>query len=97
MWRFVRDNPKAVIFAVLVHVFFAAILVLTLDGKKSTPVINPEAKIIKAQVIDEAKIKKERKRKEALKQKELQRKKEAERKKREAEEKRKAELKKKRE
>lgn len=97
MWRFVRENPKAVIFAVLVHVVFAAILVLTFDWKASKPVINPDAKIVKAQVIDEAKIKKERKRKEELKRKEQQRKKEAERKKREAEKKRQAELKKKRE
>lgn len=97
MWRFVRDNPKAVIFAVLVHVVFAAVLILTINVKKTRPVINPEAKIIKAQVIDEAKIKKQRKRKEELRRKELQRKKETERKKREAEKKRKAELKKKRE
>ena len=98
MWRFFRENPKAAIFAVLVHVVFVAVLVLTFDGKTHTPVINPDAKIIKAKVIDEAKIKKERKRKETIK-----RKKEAERKKREAqkrkakqrEEKQKAELKKK--
>lgn len=93
MWRFFRENPQAAIFAVLVHVVFIAVLVVTLDGKTHTPVINPDAKIIKAKVIDEAKIKKERKRKENIK-----RKKEAERKKREAkkkEEKRKAELKKK--
>lgn len=91
MWRFVRDNPKAVIFAVLVHVVFAAILLITLDSKTSTPAINPDIKIVKAQVIDEAKIKKERQRKEALKRKEQ------ERKQREAEKKRQAELKKKRE
>jgi colicin import membrane protein len=92
MWRFIRENPGAAIFAVLVHVVFAAALVLTLDGKTHTPAINPQAKIIKAKVIDEAKRKKEHKRKEAKKKKKEERKKREEKKK---EEKRKAELKKK--
>lgn len=89
MWRFFRDNPKAVIFAVLVHVAFAAVLILTLDANRSISPINPDAKIIKAKVIDEAKIKKEQKRK-----KDIERKK---REKLQQEKKRKAELKKKRE
>lgn len=100
MWRFVRDNPKAVVFALFVHALFAAVLVVTLDGKKPIPAVNPEVKIVKAKVIDETIIKKEKQRKEAIKREEQRKKKEAERKKREArkkEEKRKAELKKKRE
>ena len=100
MWRFVRDNPKAVVFALFVHALFAAVLVITLDGKSIIPAVNPEVKIVKAKVIDETKIKKEKQRKEAIKREEQRKKKEAERKKREAkkkEEKRKAELKKKRE
>jgi colicin import membrane protein len=100
MWRFVRDNPKAVIFAVFVHVAFALALIFSLDGKTPTPVVAPDVKIVKARVIDEAKIKKERQRKEAIKRKKEQQKKAAEQKKREArkrEAKRKAEQKRKRE
>lgn len=69
MWSFVRENPKAGIFAILVHVVFVAVLVLTLHGKTPAPAVNPDAKIIKAKVIDESKIKKQRQRKEAQKRK----------------------------
>jgi colicin import membrane protein len=100
MWRFIRENPKAFIFAVFVHVAFVLALIFSLDGKTPTPAVSSDVKIVKARVIDEAKIKKERQRKEAIKRKKEQQKKAAEQKKREARKraaKRKAEQKRKRE
>ena len=101
MWSIIKDNPKAVIFAVLVHVIFAGVLIFSFSRTTPTVAVNPEVNIVKATVIDEGKIKKEQARKETIRRKKEQERKEAERKKREAkkkaEAKRQAELKKKRE
>ena len=96
MWSIVRENPVAVIFAVVLHIVFAGILIFSLNYSAPNIVVSPDAKIIKATVIDEGKIKKQREHKKSLeRQKERDRKKRLEKKK--AEEKRKLDLKKKKE
>lgn len=96
MWSIIRENPKAVLFAIVVHVVFVGVLIFSFRISTPTVAVNPEVKIVKATVIDEGKIKEERKRKEAIKRKKEQARKEAERKKREAELKKQREAEKKR-
>lgn len=84
MWGIIRENPKAVIFAILVHVVFVGVLIFSFSSSTPTIAVNPEVNIVKATVIDEGKIKKERKRKEVIKRKKEQERKAAERKKQQA-------------
>lgn len=101
MWRIIRDNPRAAIFALLVHVLVIVLLVVSFNSEPTKPAVNPDVNIVKATVIDEAKIKREQQRKhdierakEKARQEKIRKQQEAKRK---AEEKRKAELKKKHE
>ncbi len=58
MWQQIRNNPRAAVLAVLAHIVFIAILVLsfTFSRDASKSVKGPELKIINAQAIDEKQI-----------------------------------------
>jgi membrane protein involved in colicin uptake len=67
MWSIIKENPKAVIFAIAVHVIFVVVLVVSLKHSAPTVAVNPQTEIVKATVIDEGKIKRERERQAAKK------------------------------
>ncbi|VAX13503.1 hypothetical protein MNBD_GAMMA24-750 [hydrothermal vent metagenome] len=58
MWQQIRNNPRAAVLAVLAHVVFIAILVLsfTFSSDETESVKGPEPEVIKAQAIDEKQI-----------------------------------------
>lgn len=99
MWSIIKENPRAVFFAILVHVIFAGVMIFSFSNSTSNVAVHPEVNIVKATVIDEAKIRQEKQRKQALARQKEQARKEAQRKKLEAkkkaEAKRQVELKKK--
>ena len=84
MWQQIRNNPRAALLAVLAHVIFIAVLLVSFNFSGDEPAggrqHKPEA--MRAEAVDEAKIEAERKQ-EAEKRRQ-QKLKEAERKKREA-------------
>lgn len=106
MFKEIRDNPRALFFAILVHAALAVLLVASLNWTARPKPAGPKVDVVQAVVVDEAKVQAELdKLKEAdkRKEKEQENKKRAEqarvetlRKKREAEEKRLADLKAKR-
>ncbi|NOZ38167.1 MAG: cell envelope integrity protein TolA [Gammaproteobacteria bacterium] len=58
MWQQIRNNPRAAVLAVLAHIVFIAILVLsfTFSSDKTDSVKGPELEVIKAQAVDEKQI-----------------------------------------
>jgi colicin import membrane protein len=90
MWQLIRENPRAVAYAVLMHVLLLILLVISLDW---TPKVSQSGapKAIQAELVDNARLKAVEERKVAEQQR-LQAEQEAKRK---AEEKRKAEAKRK--
>lgn len=58
MWRQIRNNPRAAVLAVLAHIVFIAILVLsfTFSRDETGSVKGPEPEVIKAQAVDEKQI-----------------------------------------
>jgi colicin import membrane protein len=103
MWQLIRENPRAVLYAVLMHIVLLVLLVFSLDWtpKISRPAgqkVPIEAKLIDQRQLDaiaERKREEQRKAEEAKRQQALEEKRKAEaeqKKKAEAEAKRKAEL-----
>ncbi len=58
MWQQIRNNPRAAVLAVLAHVVFIAILVLsfTFSSDKTDSAKGPELEVIKAKAVDEKQI-----------------------------------------
>ncbi len=58
MWRQIRNNPRAAVLAVLAHIVFIAILVLsfTFSRDETGGVKRPEPEMIKARAVDEKQI-----------------------------------------
>ncbi len=58
MWRQIRNNPRAAVLAVLAHIVFIAILVLsfTFSRDETGGVKRPEPEVIKARAVDEKQI-----------------------------------------
>ena len=90
MLKELLKNPRALIFAVLVHVALIAILVVSIQWNAKPAKLQGSGDIVQATVIDEAKLQAEKERKraeeEAKRKAELEKKRAAERRKREAEE-----------
>ncbi len=99
MWQQIRNNPRAAVLAVLAHVIFIAVLLVSFtfsddeaDGKKG-----PQLEVIKAEAVDEKQINAELKRRRDIEKRQQQKIKDQARRKKEAqlrEKKRKAEKKK---
>ncbi|UCC55971.1 MAG: cell envelope integrity protein TolA [Gammaproteobacteria bacterium] len=92
MWKIIRENPRAVLYAVLMHLVLLVLLVFSLDW---TPKISRPAGVkvpIEAKLIDQRQLESvEEKKKEEQRKREAERKAVEEKKKAEAERKRKAE------
>jgi len=100
MWQQIRNNPRAAVLAVIAHVIFIAVLLVsfTFSDDEEVGHKGPKLEVIKAEAIDEKQINAERKRKRDAEQRQQQKIKDQARKKKEAqlrEKKRKADKKKK--
>ncbi|HHJ80879.1 MAG TPA: cell envelope integrity protein TolA [Candidatus Tenderia electrophaga] len=99
MLTILRQNPRAFVFAIAVHLLLIAALSFNIDWNSKQKLSAPKANVIQAVMIDESKIKAEERRleQEKRRQDELKKKKEAEKKRKaEQEKKRKAEQEKRR-
>jgi colicin import membrane protein len=56
MWKELRKNPRALLYAVLMHLLLFLALILNLDWKTTTPSGAGQSSVIKAQVVDNAKV-----------------------------------------
>jgi len=56
MWKELRKNPRALLYAVLMHLLLFLALILNLDWKTTTPSDAGQSSVIKAQVVDNAKV-----------------------------------------
>lgn len=56
MWKELRNNPRALLYAVLMHLLLFLALILNLDWKTTTPSDSGQSSVIKAQVVDNAKV-----------------------------------------
>jgi len=104
MLKIIRDNPRAFLLAVAVHLLLAAFLSFNLDWSSSHKLVTPQVDVIQAVMIDESRIRAEKKRQRKLEEEKRHKQQEAEKrhkqaelkKKREAQRKRKAEAERKR-
>ncbi len=55
MWKELRNNPRALLYAVLMHLLLFLALILNLDWRTS-PTGAGQSSVIKAQVVDSAKV-----------------------------------------
>lgn len=101
MLKIIRDNPKAFLLALAIHLLLAVFLSLSLDWAPRHKLTSPNVDVIQAVMIDESKIRAEEERQRRLEEEtrrkqfeiEKRRKEEAARKQREAEQRKQAELK----
>jgi colicin import membrane protein len=56
MWKELRNNPRALLYAVLMHLLLFLALILNLDWKTTAPSDAGQSGVIKAQVVDNAKV-----------------------------------------
>jgi colicin import membrane protein len=56
MWKELRHNPRALLYAVLMHLILFLALIMNLDWKTTTPSGAGQSSVIKAQVVDNAKV-----------------------------------------
>jgi colicin import membrane protein len=92
MWQAIRENPRAVVYAVLMHLVLLALLMFSLDWTPKTSRTAGESRPIQAELIDQRRLEVVEERKREAEQAARQQAEQAARQKAEAEQKRQAEL-----
>ena len=92
MWQAIRENPRAVVYAVLMHLVLLALLMFSLDWTPKTSRTAGESRPIQAELIDQRRLEVVKERKREAEQAARQQAEQAAKQKAEAEQKRQAEL-----